>query len=225
MQLWHSNPEVEDNPSSLSRFWPELSESNVWPPEILGSREDLHRSSRYPLFSSCFERQQRASRPSGKILLSLTLHLRKSTLSTQNSICSISITSLKAFALYLLLQYFKPGATRGVGSSGNPLGHRPDFQIEERILEERGHCDVSSRQLGFTPQRVRRWTSPVSEHLCSKQVSPAHRVESGRKTAYLHDTVTSILVAGTLVLRGSNSPIDAIISPRDALQNPREKTE
>lgn len=33
---------------------------------------------------------------------------------------------------------------------------------------------------------------------------------------YRHDTVTSILVAGTLVLRGSNSPIDAIISTHDA---------
>lgn len=36
MLLWHYKPEVEDNPSSLSRLWPELSESSVWPPEIWG---------------------------------------------------------------------------------------------------------------------------------------------------------------------------------------------
>ena len=36
-------------------------------------------------------------------------------------------------------------------------------------------------------------------------------VEMKTKT-YLHETVTSILVAGTLVLRGSNCPIDANIA-------------
>lgn len=41
-----------------------------------------------------------------------------------------------------------------------------------------------------------------------------------RVTPYLHDTVTSILVAGTLVLRGSNSPIDAIISTQHAQEDP-----
>lgn len=44
-----------------------------------------------------------------------------------------------------------------------------------------------------------------------------------RVRPYLHDTVTSILVAGTLVLRGSNSPIDAIISTQDADENPQRK--
>ena len=36
--------------------------------------------------------------------------------------------------------------------------------------------------------------------------------------SWLHDTVTSILVAGTLVLRGSNSPMEAIISTRDMME-------
>ena len=40
---------------------------------------------------------------------------------------------------------------------------------------------------------------------------------------YRHDTVTSILVAGTLVLRGSNSPIDAIISTHDSQRASAEK--
>lgn len=42
---------------------------------------------------------------------------------------------------------------------------------------------------------------------------------------YLQDTVTSILVAGTLVLRGSNSPIDAIISTHEANEHPQRNKE
>lgn len=51
-----------------------------------------------------------------------------------------------------------------------------------------------------------------------------HQLDLG-VTPYLHDTVTSILVAGTLVLRGSNSPIDAIISTQHANKHPQRKKE
>lgn len=43
--------------------------------------------------------------------------------------------------------------------------------------------------------------------------------------SYLQDTVTSILVAGTLVFRGSKSPIEAIISAHNANDHPQNHLE